>query len=172
MFQDEARFGRINEPRRCWAPKGIRLDVHLQFVRQYIYAYAAVSPHDGIMDSLILPEVNAEAVSIFLAEVAMRHRDKFILMVMDQAAWHKAHDLVIPENICLLWQPPYSPQCNPVENLWDEIRKKWFPNLVFKSMQAVENTLVKALVALENDHHRTQHIRGFDWVVGIPLNAT
>jgi hypothetical protein len=109
---------------------------------------------------LILPEVNAEAMSIFLDEVATRHPDEFILMVMDQAAWHKAHDMVIPENICLIWQPPYSPQCNPVENIWDEIREKWFPNLVFKSMQTVEDTLVMALVALENDHERTQSIAG------------
>ena len=70
----------------------------------------------------------------------------------------------------LIWQPPYSPQCNPVENLWGQIREKWFPNLVFKSMQAVENTLVKALVALENDYHK--HIAGFDWIVSIPFNAT
>ena len=172
MFQDEGRFGRINEPRRCWAPKGIRPNVHLQFVREYTYAYVAVSPHDGIMDSLILPEVNAEAMSIFLAEVADRHPDEFILMVMDQAAWHKANDLVIPENIRLIWQPPYSPQCNPVENIWDEIREKWFPNLVFKSMQAVENTLVTALVVLENDNERIQSIAGFEWIVSICLNAT
>ena len=172
MFQDEGRFGRINEPRRCWAPKGIRPDVYLQFVREYTYAYAAVSPHDGVMDSLILPEVNAEAMSIFLAEVAKRHPDEFILMVMDQAAWHKAKDLRIPENIRLIWQPPYSPQCNPVENIWDEIREKWFPNLVFNSMQAVEDTLVEALVALENDNKRTQSIAGFTWIVSINLNAT
>jgi ABC-type dipeptide/oligopeptide/nickel transport system ATPase subunit len=124
------------------------------------------------MDSLILPEVNAEAMSIFLAEVAERHPDEFILMVMDQAAWHKAKDLRIPENIRLIWQPPYSPQCNPVENIWDEIREKWFPNLVFNSMQAVEDTLVEALVALENDNERTQSIAGFTWIVSIQLNAT
>ena len=84
---------------------------------------------------------------------------------------HKAKDLVIPENICLIWQPPFSPQCNPVENVWDEIREKWFPNLVFKSMQAVEDTLVTALVALENDHERTQSIAGFEWIDSINLNA-
>jgi hypothetical protein len=171
MFHDEGRFGRINEPRRCWAPTGIRPDVHVQFVREYTYAYVAVSPHDGVMDSLILPVVNAEAMSIFLDEVATRHPDEFIVMVMDQAAWHKANDLVIPENICLIWQPPYSPQCNPVENIWDEIREKWFPNLVFKSMRAVEDTLVEALVTLENDHERTQSIAGFEWIVSINLNA-
>jgi transposase len=111
-------------------------------------------------------------MSIFLAEVATRHPDEFIVMVMDQAAWHKANDLVIPENIRLIWQPPYSPQCNPVENIWDEIREKWFPNLVFKSMQAVEDTLEEALLALENDNKRTQSIAGFQWIVSILLNAT
>ena len=172
MFQDEGRFGRINEPRRCWAPEGIRPDVYVQIVREYTYAYAAVSPHDGVMDSLILPEVNAKAMSIFLAEVSNRHPDEFILMVMDQAGWHKARNLAIPENICLIWQPPYSPQCNPVENIWDEIREKWFPNLVFNGMQAVEDTLADALVTLENDQKRTQSIAGFEWIVSIDLNAT
>jgi len=172
MFQDEGRFGRINDPRRCWAPKGVRPEVAVQIVREYTYAYAAVSPHDGVMDSLILPEVNAEAMSIFLAEVAKRHPNEFILMVMDQAGWHKAKDLVIPKNIRLIWLPPYSPQCNPVENIWDEIREKWFPNLVFKSLEALEGTLVEALLALENDNRKTQSIAGFEWIVRIPLNAT
>ena len=90
---------------------------------------------------------------------------------MDQAAWHKTNDLVIPNNIGLIWQPPYSPQCNPAENIWDEIREKWFPSLAFKSMQAVEDTLVEALVTLENDNERTQSIAGFEWIVSVPLNA-
>ena len=59
MFQDEARFGRISDARRCWVPADIRPVVGCQLVREYTYAYAAVSPHDGIMDSLVLPEVNA-----------------------------------------------------------------------------------------------------------------
>ena len=172
MFQDEGRFGRINPPRRCWAPAKLRPEVRVQIVREYIYAYAAVCPHDGVMDSLILPVVNAEAMSIFLEEVASRHPDEFIIMVMDQAGWHKSKDVRIPENMRLVWQPPYSPQCNPVEHIWDEIREKWFPNLVFKSIEDVENTLVQALVVLENDRDRTQSITGFDWIVSIPLIAT
>lgn len=172
MFHDEGRFSRINESRRCWAPGGSRPDVSVQIVREYTYAYVAVSPHDGVMDSLILPEVNAEAMSIFLVEVALRHPDEFILMVMDQAGWHKAKDLVIPENIRLIWQPPYSPHCNPVENIWDEIREKWFPNLVFKSLQAVEDTLAGALMTLENDNAQTKSISGFEWIISMSLNAT
>lgn len=172
MFQDEGRFGRINDPRRCWAPKGIRPEVPVQIVREYTYVYAAVSPHDGAMVSLILPVTNTEAMSIFLSEVALRYPDEHILMVMDQASWHRAHELVIPENIKLIWQPPYSPQCNPVENVWDEIREKWFPNKVFQSLDAVEETLVNALVTLENDPTRIQSIASFNWIISICLNAT
>jgi len=172
MFQDEGRFGRINEPRRCWAPQGVRPEVRVQLVREYTFAYVAVSPHDGVMDSLILPEVNAPTMSIFLAEVAHRHPDEFILMVMDQAGWHRAKELDIPQNMGLIWLPPYSPQCNPVENIWDEIREKWFPNLVFDSLDAVEDTLVAALVTLENDHSRIKKLTSFKWIVSVSLIAT
>lgn len=66
MFQDEGRFGRINDPRRCWAPGGVRPSIGKQIIRGFTYVYAAVSPTDGVLDSLILPEVSAEAMSIFL----------------------------------------------------------------------------------------------------------
>ena len=62
MFQDEARFGRISDTRRCWAPAGVRPEVSTQVVREYEYAFAAVSPHDGALDTLVLPSVNAEAM--------------------------------------------------------------------------------------------------------------
>jgi DDE superfamily endonuclease len=96
MFEDEARFGRISEPHRCWAPKGVRPSVPVQMAREYEYAYAAVSPHDGVLDTLVLPQVNTEAMGVFLAEVARRHADEFILMVLDGAGWHRAKRLPVP----------------------------------------------------------------------------
>jgi hypothetical protein len=96
----------------------------------------------------------------------------YIVMVMDQASWHKANALRIPENMSLVWQPPYSPQCNPVEHIWEEIREKWFPNLVFKNLDGVVDTLAGALATLENDWVRTQSITGFDWIVSLSLKAT
>jgi len=101
MFQDEARFGRINDPRRCWAPKGFRPEVGMQIVREYTYAFGAVSPNDGTLDSLVLPIVKAEAMSIFLEEVARRHPEEFILMFLDGAGWHRANDLTVPDNMRL-----------------------------------------------------------------------
>jgi transposase len=172
MFQDEARFGRINDPRRCWAPRGVRPQVGARIVREYTYAFAALSPHDGTLDTLLLPEVNAFAMSVFLAEVAQRHPQDDILMVLDGAGWHRAKDLRIPANMRLLPLPPYSPELNPVEHLWEEIREKWFPNLVFDTLTGVEDRLVEALAALENNPHRVAQITGFDWIVSIPMNAT
>lgn len=172
MFQDEGRFGRISDPRHCWAPAGVRPEVPLQIVREYTYAFVAVSPHDGIMDSLVLPEVNAEMMSIFLAEVASRHENECILMFMDQAGWHRAGELKIPDNMRIRWLPPYCPQCNPVEHVWEEIREKWFPNLVFQDLDGVEDRLVDALATLENDTKRINSLTGFDWIVSVCLNAT
>ena len=171
MFQDEARFGRISNPRPCWAPKGIRPYVAAQMIYEYTYVYAAINPQDGVLDSLILPRVDAEAMSIFLLEVSVRHSDEFIIMVVDGAGWHRAKDLKIPENICLLSLPPYSPELNPVEHLWEEIREKWFGNEVFRDMDAVENQLVNALVTLENDPERVRSLAGFDWIISCLTNA-
>jgi transposase len=141
-------------------------------VRECTYVFAAVSPHDGTLDTLVLPEVNALMMSLFLAEVARRHPQELILMVLDGAGWHRAKDLQIPENMRLLPLPPYSPQLNPVEHVWEEIREKWFPNLVFDSLRAVEDRLVEALATLENDPQRVAQVAGFDWIVSILMNAT
>ncbi len=75
-------------------------------VREYTYVYAAVSPADGILDSLVIPVVNAHAMSLFLSEVSQRHPNDFILMVMDKAGWNRAKDLKIPTNMRIIFLPP------------------------------------------------------------------
>lgn len=162
MFQDEARFGRINTIRKCWSPKGIRPEVIQQTVREYTYAYGAVSPTDGVSDFLILPFMRAVDMEIFLEEVSKRHSEELILMFMDGAPSHKK--LKTPENIIIKHIPAYSPQLNPVENIWDEIREKYFGNLVFKSMNTVEDRLEEACIALEKDKLKVQSITGFEWI--------
>ena len=165
MFQDEARFGRINDPRRCWAPKSKRPIAPCQVVREFTYAYAAASPSDGVMDSLILPFVNTEMMSLFLEEVGRRHKDEFVLMFLDGAGWHRSKSLKIPVNMKIERLPPYSPELNPIEHIWEEIREKWFANEAFKSMKFVEDQLETALFQLENDKEKVRHITGFDWIL-------
>ena len=92
-------------------------------------------------------------------------------MVLDGAGWHKAKRLPVPANIRLVFLPPWSPQLNPVEHLWDEVREKWFANRVFDSMNAVEEQLITALKTLEEDATQVASLTGFDWIKNIPLNA-
>ena len=171
MFQDEGRFGLLGSPRRCWAPGRLRPVVGARLERKYLYAFSAVSPHDGVMDSLILPWVGADTMSIFLAEVARRHLNEFVLMVMDQAGWHLAGNLVVPENMRLMFLPPYSTELNPAEHLWDALREDCFANHVFKDLDAVEQALSDGIVALENNPARVQSMTGFGWITSMSLNA-
>jgi transposase len=120
-----------------------------QVVREYVYVFGAVSPRDGRHDSLVLPWANTEAMSLFLAEVSQRYPGEYILMFMDQAGWHKAKGLRIPPNMELAFLPPYSPELNPQEQIWDELREKYFGNKLFKSLQAVIDAVVQGLQHLE-----------------------
>ena len=129
MFQDEARFGRISDTCYCWAQKPIRPMAQAMLTHQYTYAYGAVSPIDGRFDSLVLPHVNGYSMQWFINEVASRYPQENIVMVVDGAGWHKA-DFKLPSNLKLHFLPPYSPELNPQEHIWDDLREKWFHNIV------------------------------------------
>ena len=133
--------------------------------QEYTYAYAAVSVSDGAMDSLILPYVNGDCMQVFLDEVAARHVNERIIMVLDGAGWHKKETLAIPENIRLVSLPPYSPELNPVEHIWDELREKNFHNRVFESIDSLEDCLEDALYDMEQDHGRVRSIVAWPWII-------
>ena len=113
MFADEARFGRINRPRPCWAPIDTRPEVASQLIREYIYLYGAVSPKDGTCVYLIMPRSDTECFQAFLNVLSRKFARQDILMVLDGAPNHRCSGLVLPGNISLLFLPPYSPELNP-----------------------------------------------------------
>ena len=151
MVQDEARFGRSTQPRKCWAPAGIRPCTPQPVIREAIYAFAAIAPQLGQMTSLILPSADTDMMTLFLEQVSKDFADAFIVMQVDGAGWHCSQDLQLPENIRLIFQPPYSPELNPVEHLWDELREKYFPNRLFSSLDALQEQLCKGLNELAAD---------------------
>lgn len=116
-----------------------------QHIRQYTYTFAALEPLTGETVSLILPSVNGVTMSIFLGELSQSYPDNHLAVVLDGAGWHKCKELVVPDNITLVFLPPYSPELNPVEQLWKTMRGKWFANKLFESMDTLENNLVDAL---------------------------
>ncbi len=109
FFQDEGRFGRINNIKKCWVPKKDRAIVGQQIIRQYTYAFTAVCPETGENYSLILPWADTATMNIFLSGFSKEFERYRVVMVMDKAGWHRSNDLKIPENITFLFLPPYSP---------------------------------------------------------------
>jgi len=104
MFQDEARFGRMSDPRSCWAPAPRRPVVNLALVREFRYEYAAVSPWDGCLDFMTAEKMNTEnkPPPRFLDQVSKAHQDQFIVMVLDGASSHKSKELNIPKNVSFI----------------------------------------------------------------------
>ena len=145
MVQDEARFGRITSYRRCWAPEGIRPCTPHQIIRQYLSVFTAVAPQSGEMVSLVFPMCDTNTMTIFLEHVSQQFPTSFIVMQVDGASWHRSHELQVPENIHLLFQPPYSPEVNPVEHICDDMREKHFSNRQFISLDALQERLCTVL---------------------------
>ena len=165
MFQDEARFGRMARPKRCWASKGCRPVMANGYEREFTYVYGAVSPLEGEMDWMLCKEMNTERMGEFLTQVSTCHPDDFILLVLDGASSHKAKALVVPANVRLIPRPPYAPELNPQEHLWDELREKEFPNRVYDRMEAVIAQLQAGLPRLCNAPATIRSITAWPWIL-------
>lgn len=165
FFQDESRFGRINDPRRCWAPKGVRPIVPRQIIREYTYAYGAVGPFKGDACFLILPAMNTQCMNVFLRELSKRYPKSFLLVIHDRAPCHSNKALSIPENMMVEPLPPYSPELNPTENIWKDLKEKFFHNLVFDSLDALEGQLTLACNFYEQHSKIVKSITGWKWIV-------
>jgi hypothetical protein len=171
FFEDEARFGRINNISRCWVPQGKRAVVKEQIIREHTYAFSAVCPFAGESYSLITPVCNTAAMNELLRGLSITYADDEILMFADSAGWHKSKELERPANIHLELLPPYSPELNPTEHLWDYIREqKGFNNHVFDSMQQLEDHLETILKDLHQQPEKDylKSLCTFDWMINPP----
>ena len=104
-------------------------------------------------------------MQIFLDEIVSRYPNDRIVMVLDNAGWHRSKSLVVPENMKLLYLPAYSPELNPVENIWEEIREKNFDNIVFADMDVLGEQLLHAMKHLENHPELSQSISAWPWII-------
>ena len=169
MFQDEAGFGRINKPRSCWCRKGLRPSVPCHHIREYRYAYGAVEPMTGERFFLILPYCNTDCMQLFLDHLSAAYPDDLILLVCDGAMWHKAESLRWPENIRRLSIPPYTPEMNPIEQIWKQIRSMGFKNEVFPTLEAVMDRLCDTINQLTDEIVRSITCR--QWIKECFLEA-
>ena len=126
---------------RMWAEKGKPLEIKVKQGYKNFYIYSSVSPHSGDSFSLFMPEVNTDMMNVYLKELFKSFPDKKLMLIMDQAPWHQSNNLIVPENIAIKFLPPYSPELNPIEKLWWWLRKERIHNKVFKTLNAIMDSL-------------------------------
>ena len=165
MFQDEAGFGRISEPKACWAPKGVRPIVPRLRIREYVYAYGATEPKTGESFFLVLPKTNTACMNLYLKELSLAYPDDVIILACDQATWHTTTKLEIPGNIIIYRLLPCTPEMNPQEQIWKEIRKRGFKNEFFHTLDKVIDKLCETICSLTPED--IVSITGREWIISI-----
>ena len=127
----------------------MRSSVKVKLGFQNFYVYSAINIISGKDFSLIAPKVNTTLMNVFLEEMSKDLGSREAIVVMDCAGWHKSKALIIPWNIQIMHLPPYSPELNPVEKLWQHLKSNTIKNRVYDTLDELEDAVCEC-------------IRGFD----------
>ena len=174
MFQDEAGFGRISKPKYCWCTKEVRPEVPCHHIREYKYACGSVEPLSKEKFFLVLSRCDTVNMNVFLEYLSKQYKEDIILLICDGAVWHKSKGLDIPKNIKIEHIPPYTPEMNPTEQIWRQIRSMGFKNEVFRTLKDVIDRLCDTINLLTKDMvksitHRSWIERHVKWLL-VSLN--
>ena len=143
----------------------MRPSVPCHHIREYRYTYGAVEPRTGEAFFLIMPYCNTDCMNVFLKQLSDSYPKDKIVLVCDGAAWHKSKGLSIPHNIRLVFIPPYTPEMNPIEQIWREIRTQGFRNEIFASLDKVVDRLCETIQNLTKDTIKS--ITGRNWLLSV-----
>jgi putative transposase len=164
-FQDEARFGTQGTITRVWARKGSRPRAVRQNGREWLYVLMAVCAATGAASALIMPELNTAVVNLFLEQFSGElPAGVHAVLIWDGAGFHTGGDLVVPGNVSLIQLPPYSPELNPVENLWHYLRAHHWSNREYEGYEALRWEAARSLCAVCDDAERLKTICNADYV--------
>jgi transposase len=115
-----------------------------------------------------MPTSNTACFQAFIKVLSQKFARQDILLVLDGAPNHRRGDLVLPDNISLLFLPAYSLELNPKETLWDEIREKIFKNYALKSIDAVRAKLRQAILYIERNPETVKSLTSFPYIAKSP----
>ena len=113
---------------------------------------------------MILPACNTDTMQLFLNSLSSQYNHYRIILLIDKAGWHTSSKLGVPANISIWNLPPYSPELNPVELIWREIRKRYFNNQLFEDLDALEYRLVESLKDFSKDAEAVKQLTNFSWL--------
>lgn len=163
--EDEARFGLQPTLRRVWAKRGERPIVQVKPGYQWFWSYGAVEPKSGDSFWLILPNLQATCVEIFLAEFARAQgvgAEKVIVLLWDGAPSHRS-GLKVPPGIELIAIPPYTPELNPSERLWSPLRES-VANESFASIIEMEDVVAAKMNSLAKEKEVLSSRTNYHWL--------
>ena len=164
FFCDEMRYGLISNYRRSWSPIGVRtiIDNQQAFVNRYLFS--AVAPLSGDSFHLMGFEENTSfAVSLFFDALEKKYPLQHIVMVYDNAPSHRPKIVRERTRITCVFLPPYSPELNPAERFFEEIRKAT-ANQLFETLEAQEETIAEAVKTLSGDYEGMKKLTGYEWI--------
>jgi transposase len=145
FFFDEARFGTHSKIGHAWLETGKRTAMRVKLGFKNFYLYSAVEPKTGEHFTLEISHVNTPCLNVFLEEFARAYPHDDILLVMDGAGWHRSRNLVIPDTIEIAYLPPYSPELNPVERLWEHLKRNTIRNQIHLTLEDLKDTVGNCL---------------------------
>jgi transposase len=144
-FEDESRFGQQGTTTTVWARRGTRPTAVRQTEYEYLWVLGVVCPETGRAEGLLSPRLNTDIINIFLGEFSKTvPAEEHTVLLWDGAGFHTSKHLRVPENITLLQLPPYSPEFNPIENLWHYLKSHCWSNRVYEDYEALEDAAIDA----------------------------
>jgi transposase len=155
FFFDEGRFGFQPVTGRRWARRGVRPSAVVRPGYKNFYAYSAVSPNAGEEITLFLPWVNTTMMKLFLDHLSRALGARSCFLVMDQAGWHRSTELDVPSNIEIVLLPPYSPELNPVERLWQWLKRHSLRNRCHENLETMMDAVQACLQAATPDFFKS-----------------
>lgn len=171
FFQDEARVGQKGRVCHRWYTKGERPPGKCDQRYTFAYIFGAVEPGTDNAFALVLPEVSTHAMQVYLDEFAKTIKaDEHVVMVLDQAGWHGANALQVPDCMTLLPLPPRSPELNPVERLWLYLKERFLSHRLLEDYDAIEGAICKAWLTLLADTGRLTSLSSYPWIMNCVRN--
>ena len=122
--QDESRLGLHLPIRRRVTGYGVKPFQVVEPLYESYWLYAAVEPTTGDAFWWAFPRLDAECFTIFLRHFGQHYAESLNIVLLDQAPAHVAQRVQCPDNVILMWLPPYSPELNPVERLWEDLKAR------------------------------------------------
>ena len=166
FFQDEARIGQKGRVCHRWFTKGKRPPGRSDQRYTFAYLYGAVEPGCDNAFALILPEVSANAMQIYLDRFAATiGPDEHVLMVLDKAGWHGANTLRIPASITLEPLPPRSPELNPAERVWLFLKEKFLSHRLLGDYDAILDATAAAWNRMLGEAGRLTSLCSYPWIM-------